>query len=228
MKNLFSKNSLIVSCQALEDEPLYGSEIMAKMAQAAFMGGAKGIRANTKKDIQAIKKVVDLPIIGIVKKDYEGYDIYITPTIKEVQEVYDAGAEIVAIDATNRQRPNGITLAQFVKNIKTQFPNLLIMADVATFEEGFNAYKLGVDIISTTLCGYTAETINTPIPNFDLVSKLSENIDIPIVCEGGVQTPEQLSKALSSGAYACVIGSAITRPRLITKRFSDVITNEIN
>lgn len=224
MKSMvITKGSLIVSCQALSDEPLHGSHIMAKMALAAKQGGAKGIRANSGKDIVAIKDVVDLPVIGIVKQDYDNSPVYITPTMKEVEEVVSAGAEIIAIDATCRPRPDGHSLQQFIDQIRATYPDVLIMADISTYEEGLRSIELGMDIISTTLSGYTEATKDVSLPNFTLLSQLVETTDIPIICEGGIQTPEEFRKALELGAYACVVGSAITRPQLITKKFTDVI-----
>lgn len=220
---ILKQHSLIVSCQALEDEPLHGSDIMAKMAKAAHDGGASGIRANSLADIQAIKAEVDLPVIGIVKRVYDGSEVYITPTMTEVDEVASSGAEIVAIDATARCRPNGCDLAAYIEEIRAKYPDLKIMADISTLDEGLHASTLGVDIISTTLCGYTEETKNVAIPNFKLVRQLSKRVPQPVICEGGIQTPEQLKKALQHGAYACVVGSAITRPQLITRKFTDVI-----
>jgi N-acylglucosamine-6-phosphate 2-epimerase len=222
-QTVLKEGSLIVSCQALADEPLHGSHIMAKMAIAAQVGGAKGIRANSGEDIKAIKDVVDLPVIGIVKQDYTNSPVYITPTMKEVDEVVASGAEIVAIDATCRPRPDGRSLETFIKDIRTTYPNVFIMADISTYEEGLRSMELGVDIISTTLSGYTEETKDVVIPNFSLLSKLVTTTDIPIICEGGIQTPDQFKEALELGAYACVVGSAITRPQLITKKFTDVI-----
>lgn len=224
-QNILKKHSLIVSCQALEDEPLHGSEIMAKMAMAAYSGGASGIRANSRVDIEAIKQVVSLPVIGIVKKVYEGSNVYITPTMKEVDEVAASHAEIVAVDATNRSRPDHLTLQQFVEQIRLKYPSLLLMADISTYEEGLNAYQLGFDIISTTMCGYTEETKDVKIPNFKLVKRLAKTVDVPIICEGGIQSPHQLLRAFKAGAYACVVGSAITRPQLITRKFTEVLTN---
>lgn len=220
---VLKKGSLIVSCQALSNEPLHGSHIMARMALAAKEGGAKGIRANSGADIIAIKKVVDLPVIGIVKQDYDNSPIYITPTMKEVDEVVSAGAEIIAIDATCRPRPDGHSLQEFIERIRVSYPDIFIMADVSTYEEGLRSIELGVDIISTTLSGYTEATKDVSLPNFELLSQLIAKTDIPVICEGGIQTPEQFKKALDLGAYACVVGSAITRPQLITKKFTDVI-----
>src|SRR5690606_24406352 len=150
------KNGCIVSCQALEDEPLFGSHHMAAIAKAAQEGGAVAIRANTPVDIAAIKQAVSLPVIGLYKMQYPDSDVYITPTMKEVSAVVEAGADMVAIDATVRPRPDGKSLGELISDIRTSFPQTLIVADVSTYEEGIEAIQLDVDIISTTMSGYTS------------------------------------------------------------------------
>lgn len=217
------QNNLIVSCQALVDEPLHSSFIMSKMALAAKLGGAAAIRANGYDDIKMIKEEVDLPVIGIVKKDYENSKVYITPTFKEVTEVYNAGAEIIAMDATLQGRPMGETLKNLVFKTKKEYPNLILMADISTYSEGILAEKLGFDLVSTTLSGYTPYTKDQNIPNLGLVKVLNENISIPVIAEGGIWTPEQLKLAFLNGAFSAVIGSAITRPMEITKKFVKVL-----
>lgn len=217
------KGGLVASCQALEDEPMHGSDIMAKMALAAFQGGAVGIRANTYNDIAAIKAMVDLPVIGIVKRDYEDSSIYITATMKEVREIVSAGAEIVALDCTMRRRPNGENLSDLILSIRKEYPNILIMADISTLEEGVNAEILGVDIISTTLSGYTEYTIAKDEPDFVLIIELISKVRIPVIAEGKVDTPEQAKECLELGAHAVVVGGAITRPKQITERFVKAI-----
>lgn len=213
------KGGLIVSCQALEDEPLYGSDIMAKMALAAFQGGAVGIRANTYENIKAIKEKVNLPVIGIVKRQYEDSDIYITPTMKEINEIVAAGAEIIALDCTLRRRPNKEDLHEFILKIREQFPSKLIMADISNYEEGINAEKLGVDIISTTLSGYTDYTVAKDSPDFKLIEDLVKIVNIPVIAEGRTNYPAQAKQCLMLGAHAVVVGGAITRPKQITERF---------
>lgn len=217
------KGGLIVSCQALDYEPLYGSSIMERMALAAFQGGAAGIRANTFEDIVAIKSRIDLPVIGIVKRDYEDSSIYITATIKEVREVATAGAEIVALDCTLRKRPKGENLEELILTIRREFPHLLIMADISTVEEGINAERLGVDIISTTLSGYTEYTEPKEGPDFNLIKDLVSRVKTPVIAEGKIDTPEQAKHCLDLGAYAIVVGGAITRPKQITERFIKAI-----
>lgn len=219
------KGGLIVSCQALEDEPLHSSYIMSKMAYAAMLGGAVGIRANGKEDIRAIKEIVNLPIIGISKVVYGDNPVFITPTIKEVEEVVEAGAHIVAIDATDRPRPDGISLKEFVDNIRNKFPNILLMADISKLSEGIECEKLGFDLIGTTLSGYTEDTKGKKLPDFTLMKELNEKLSTPIIAEGGIWTPEDLKRAFDTGVYAAVVGTAITRPMEITKRFVKAINN---
>ncbi len=220
-ENLYDKlrNGLIVSCQALSDEPLYSPYIMSRMAYAAKEGGAVGIRANSAVDIRAIKQEVDLPIIGIVKREYAGSEVYITPSMKEVDELVACGAEIIATDATNRPRPGARTLSEFWKEVKVKYPDQLFMADCASYKEGMNAASLGFDFIGTTMSGYTEETKDVKLPNHDLMRRLSMDSPKPVIAEGGIWTPEQLKEAFSLGVFAAVIGSAITRPRDITKHF---------
>lgn len=213
------KGGLVVSCQALADEPLHSPFIMSKMAGAAQLGGAVGIRANGYDDITSIKQQVDLPVIGIVKRDYEDSEVYITATLKEIDEVVKAGAEIIAVDATDQLRPDGQSLDDFYSEIRNAFPNLIVMADISTFEEGVKAEELGFDLVATTLSGYTKYTEGIELPNIHLVKSLAEVLDIPVMAEGGYWLAEDLEEAMMAGAYACIVGSAITRPMEITKRF---------
>lgn len=218
------KNKLIVSCQALDSEPLYSSKIMARMAVAAQEGGAGGIRANSPCDIQEIKAAVDLPIIGLYKVVYDDSDVYITPTMKEVDALMTVGADIIAVDATKRVRPNGQTFEEFFKEVKQKYPHQMFMADTSCYEEGLKARELGFDLIGTTMSGYTKYTKGTKLPNFDLMKKYVETLDMPIIAEGGIWTPEQFKAALDLGVWAAVVGTAITRPREITKHFIKGIT----
>ena len=218
------KGGLIVSCQALEDEPLHSSQIMMRMAQAALMGGAIGIRANSPVDCSAIKQNVDLPMIAIYKKVYGNSNVYITPTIEEVKKLLFINPEIIAVDATNRARPNGKMLEEFFKEIK-QIYNGLIMADISNLEEGIEAERIGFDLVSTTLCGYTDYTLDKPKPNIELIKRLKDALKIPIIAEGNVDSPDNAINCLDAGAWAVVVGAAITRPQLITKKFVDSIKN---
>ncbi len=217
------KGGLVVSCQALPHEPLHGSEFMAKMAYAALLGGAVGIRANTVSDITAIKKVVDLPIIGIIKRDYDDSSVYITPTLKEIDELCEIGVDIIALDATNRMRPGNLTLEVLFAQAKEKYPNQLFMADTSCFEEGLAAEKMGFDIVATTMAGYTPYTKGRPLPDTELLERYVNELHVPIIAEGGVHYPEQLRKVLDIGAHCAVVGGAITRPLEITQRFVAVL-----
>ena len=217
------KGGLIVSCQALETEPLYDSYIMSKMAWAAYLGGAVGIRANTVVDIKAIKEKVDLPVIGIIKQVYDDSDVYITPTMKEVDALVEIGCEIIAVDATDRLRPNGVTFEEFFTEVRAKYPNQLFMADTSCFEEGKKAEELGMDLIGTTMAGYTPYTKGTPLPDFKLMEKYVKELHSPVIAEGGIWVPEQLKQAIDTGVHAAVVGTAITRPMDITKHFIEAI-----
>lgn len=213
------KGGLIVSCQALKSEPLYGSEYMAKMAWAAYLGGAVGIRANTIVDIKAIKETVDLPIIGIIKAEYDDSDVYITPTIDEVDRLVEAGCEIIATDATKRLRPNGVSLEAFFTEVRKKYPHQLFMADTSSFEEGKLAEELGFDLIGTTMSGYTPYTKERILPDCELIQKYSTELNTPVIAEGGIWCPQDLKNVYKAGAFSAVCGTAITRPMDITKRF---------
>ena len=220
------KHKLIVSCQALDNEPLYSSFIMGRMAVAAQEGGAAGIRANSPEDIRQIKKVVDLPIIGLYKVEYTDSSVYITPTMKEVDALMEVGVDIIAVDATKCIRPNGQTFEEFFKAVKQKYPNQMFMADTSCYEEGVKAKELGLDIVGTTMSGYTEHTRGVSLPNYELMKKYVETLDMPIIAEGGIWTPEQLKAALDLGIWAAVVGTAITRPREITKHFLKGLSNQ--
>lgn len=213
------RGGLIVSCQALKEEPLYSSYIMSRMAYAAMLGGAAGIRANTVADITEIKKTVDLPIIGIIKEVYGDCNVYITPTMKEIDELVSCGADIIATDATKRTRPDGKTVDEFFAEVRKKYPDQLFMADCSSYEEGVHAAEIGFDLIGTTMNGYTEYTKGVELPNIDLMERLVKDCRKPVIAEGGIWLPEQLKAALNAGVLAAVIGGAITRPMEITKRF---------
>jgi N-acylglucosamine-6-phosphate 2-epimerase len=215
---------LIVSCQALSTEPLYSAYIMGRMAFAAKEGGACGIRANTVVDITEIRKTVDLPVIGIIKAVYDGSDVYITPTAKEVEELIPTGVEIIAIDATDRKRPDGKSLDEFFGEIRKKYPDQLFMADCSSFEDCAHAAKIGFDLVGTTLCSYTEKTKGTPIPSYELLDRITRELNVPVIAEGGVWERDQLSKVFEYPVHAAVVGTAITRPRDITRRFVEAIT----
>ncbi len=216
------KGKLIVSCQALEGEPLCVPGYMAKMALAAKIGGAVGIRANGPEDIKSIKKETNLPIIGIWKQMTEGCDVYITPTFESAKAVCEAGADIIAIDCTFRKNAEGRFTWELIKEIKEKL-NVLVMADISTVEEGLNAEKAGADLVSTTLSGYTSYSKKTDGPDFELISALSSKLSVPLMVEGRIWTTDHAKKAFELGAYAIIVGGAITRPHEITGRFVKAI-----
>ena len=213
------KGGLIVSCQALPEEPLHSSFIMGRMAYAAYLGGAVGIRSNSVEDIREIKTTVSLPIIGLIKQDYPDCKVRITPTMKEVDALAEVGVDIIAMDATNRPRPDGRSIAETFPEVRAKYPDQLFMADCATYEEAVQAQELGFDLVGTTMNGYTDDTRHMPPPNFDFMRKLAENLTVPVVAEGGIFSLEQLHMAMDQGVHACVVGSAITRPMKITQRY---------
>ena len=198
---------------------------MGRMALAAKEGGAAGIRANTKEDIAEIRKNVDLPIIGIVKRDYPDCKVYITPTMKEIDELMEVKPEIIAIDATKDLRPNGVALDEFYAQIREKYPNQLLMADCSTYEEAKHADELGFDFIGTTLVGYTEQSKDMKIEqnDFELIKKIVKNVKHNVIAEGNINTPEKVKRVMQLGVFSIVVGSAITRPQLITKTFVDVL-----
>jgi N-acylglucosamine-6-phosphate 2-epimerase len=216
------RGRLIVSCQALPHEPLYGSAIMARMAVAATQGGAAAIRANTPQDIAAIHAAVTLPIVGLYKVDVPGYDVYITPRLSDAVAVAEAGASVIAVDATQRPRPEYESLADYIAAIHAA-TGLPVMADISTFDEGMAAAAAGADIVSTTMSGYTPYSPAEPGPDLELVRRLAAVLAVPLVAEGRYHTPEQVAQALAGGATAVVVGGAITRPQEITHRFVSAI-----
>ncbi|WP_105685821.1 N-acetylmannosamine-6-phosphate 2-epimerase [Cronobacter dublinensis] len=223
------KGKLVVSCQALENEPLHSPFIMGRMALAAAQGGALGIRANSVADIAAIKQQVTLPVIGIIKRDYPGSEVFITATMREVTELMRAAPEMIALDATARARPDGETLEQLVRRIRRDFPEVLLMADISDVDEAVAADALGFDCVCTTLYGYTAPTRGHRLPenDFALLKDVLAAVALPVIAEGNVDTPERAARCLSLGAHAVVVGGAITRPQQITRRFTDALGSPV-
>lgn len=221
------KGQLIVSCQALPQEPLHSSFIMGRMARAAKEGGAAGIRANTKEDIKEIQEVTDLPIIGIVKRDYPDSAVYITPTMKEIKELMEVKPEIVAIDATGALRPGNVTLADFFHQIKEKYPEQKLMADCSTIEEALFADELGFDFIGTTMVGYTPQSKGLKIEenDFEILRTILKKVKHPVIAEGNVNSPEKAKRVIELGSYAVVVGSSITRPQLITKGYAEAVNS---
>ena len=219
------KGKLIVSCQALPHEPLHSSFIMGRMALAAKEGGAYGIRANTKEDIAEIQARVDLPVIGIVKRDYEDSKVYITPTMKEINELMEVKPDIIALDATHSLRPGGRTLDEFYREIRKSYPEQLLMADCSTVEEALHADQLGFDFIGTTLVGYTDQSRDLKIESndFEIIRQIVATVKHRVIAEGNINTPEKAKRVIELGAFSVVVGSIITRPQLITKSFAQAL-----
>ena len=221
------KGHLIVSCQALPNEPLHSSFIMGRMARAAKEGGALGIRANTKEDIAEIQKDVDLPVIGIVKRDYDDSKVYITPTMKEVDELMslEVRPDVLALDATGALRPGNVTLDEFYTAIRKKYPDQPLMADCSTIEEALHADELGFDFIGTTMVGYTEQSKGDKIEenDFEIIRTILSKVKHNVIAEGNINTPEKAKRVIELGCYSVVVGSIITRPQVITKNFTDVM-----
>ncbi|WP_107667374.1 N-acetylmannosamine-6-phosphate 2-epimerase [Cyanothece sp. BG0011] len=216
---IIPKSSLIVSCQAPVDSPLFDPKIIAAMAKAAVNQGAKGIRINTPNHVKQVRQELpNIPLIGLWKQDYSGYDIYITPCYHDAVAIAEAGADIIAIDGTLRNRPQGETLADLINNIHQKLGKL-VMADVDTIENAIASAQAGADFVGTTLYGYTKETENFQPPGFSLLEEMSQKLTVPIIAEGGISTPEDAKKALNYGAYSVVVGTAITGIDLKVKAF---------
>lgn len=223
------QGGLIVSCYAGEDfnEEMGRPEIMAAMAKSCVAGGASAIRTNLE-NVEQIRKTVDVPLIGI-KKVYKSGDMFtgdfrITPTMKEVDDLVKAGVDGIAIDGTKRERYDDLTLEEFIKQIKAKY-DIFVIADISTTEEGIHAIACGADLVGTTLSGYTPYSKNpivfgqlpTPEPDYEIISELKKAGVEKIIAEGRISNGRQMKKALKAGAYAVVIGTAITEPRKIVK-----------
>lgn len=218
------KGRIVVSCQATPGEPLYDPQrtVMHLMARAAKQAGARMIRTSSVRDIIAVKEETGLPVIGLIKREYPGYVGRITMTMREVDECVEAMADIVSIDMTDNIRGDGLTPTQFLKQVKEKYPNIIVMADCATYEEGMAAYAAGADLVGSTMSGYTPQTAHKQAeghPDYDLVERLSKALPCPVIAEGRIHTPEQARKMLEAGAWAVVVGGAITRPLEIASRF---------
>lgn len=218
------RRKLVISCQALPNEPLHGYMIMGRMALAAKNAGAAGIRAQGVEDIREIQKVTGLPVIGIIKRNYPDSEVFITATKQEVTELLATDCEMIALDATTRPRPNDEKLIDLLKQIHAG--NRQAMADCSTFEEAKLAEELGFDCISTTLAGYTSYSRQSIGPDFKLIEQLIKEIEIPVIAEGKIHTPEQLKRIFDLGVYSAVVGGAITRPQEIAERFIVEIKEE--
>ncbi|MDJ0796757.1 MAG: N-acetylmannosamine-6-phosphate 2-epimerase [Calothrix sp. MO_167.B12] len=215
-------HQLIVSCQAPLDSPLHNPSVIAAMTRATVNNGAAGVRIDTPNHIIAVRQQINQPIIGLWKQVTAGYDVYITPQFHHAAAVAEAGADIIAIDATHRNRPGGETVADMINKIHQQLGKP-VMADVDTIEAAISAAKAGADIVSTTLFGYTTATQDLFPPGFTLLSQMLKEVDIPVFCEGGISSPQMACQAFDLGAYAVVVGTAITGIDFLTNSYSQAI-----
>ena len=223
------EKGLIVSCQVVDKEahrqpgnPMWGPSVMAMLAKAAVLGGACGIRVNGPADTKAVRDAVEVPVIGIHKLDIDGYAVRITPTIESAREIVASGADIVALDATDRPHPEGLSGVEIVRLAKREL-SVPIMADVSTCEEGIAAAEAGADMVATTLAGYTPYSDHKEGPSLELVRELSDAVSVPIIAEGRISTPEEAAQAIKNGAYAVVIGAMIINPQRITEKYFEAL-----
>ena len=224
------KGGLVVSCQVQHDDPVYSMDFVVKMAKAAEWGGAVGIRANSPDQIAEIRKNVKLPIIGLYKIWHDDTDVFITPTLEAAKQVWEAGADIIALDCTSQITHEGKPAYELLPIVKKAIPEAIIFADVSNYEEAKRAVELGADIVGPTLYGYTEETKDIEQPDLREFARMCRDFgdEVCMMMEGHVYTPEDAMKCLYLGAHSVVVGSAITRPHLITKRFVDLISGYQN
>ncbi|MEW6492235.1 MAG: N-acetylmannosamine-6-phosphate 2-epimerase [Cyanobacteriota bacterium] len=221
------RKGLIVSCQAPVDSPLHEPVVIAAMAQASVNQGAVGVRIDTPAHIQAVRQQCPTTrIIGLWKQQLPGCEVYITPQFHHAEAIASAGADIIAIDATLRERPEGETVETLIARIHEELGKL-VMADVDTLESAIAAQKTGADIVGTTLYGYTAQTQHLSPPGFDFLSQMVEQLDVPVICEGGIASPQMAQKALQLGAYAVVVGTAITGIDLQVKAYQKALLDAV-
>lgn len=215
------QGGLIVSCQAYPGEPMLDPRTMAQIARAAVAGGAVGIRGKGLDDLRQMTAVLDVPVIGLVKVGGEG--VYITPTLDDCLAVAQTGAHIVALDGTRRPRPDGRTLTQTVAGLRRAYPDVLVMADCGSLGDAEEAVAAGVDVLGTTLAGYTGERPRTEGPDWEVVDQIVGLDARPVFVEGRVHSPEQAGEAMRRGAHAVVVGTAITHPTTLTRWFADAV-----
>jgi N-acylglucosamine-6-phosphate 2-epimerase len=214
------RGGLVVSAQAYPGEPMRNPETMTQVAESAVIGGAVGIRAQGLGDIALIHERVNLPLIGLWK-DGDG-DVFITPTLRHAIAVHAAGSDIVALDGTRRPRPDGLTLAETIRRLKEQ-TGAIVMADAGSLADGIAAVEAGADCVGTTLSGYSGERPKTSGPDIELIEQLVAALDVPVIAEGRIHTPDQAAAAIAAGAFSVVVGTAITHPATITRWFADAV-----
>lgn len=217
------KSGLIVSCQAPVESPLHDPHVITAMAVAAMNQGAAGIRLDTPAHVASARPRVTVPIIGLWKQQIPGSDVYITPNFHHAAAIARAGADMIAIDATLRSRPNGETVAELIQRIHTELGKA-VMADIDTLEAAIAAAEAGADIVGTTLYGYTAATQGQQPPGFDLLQAMVDRLSVPVICEGGIASPQMARQALDYGAYAVVVGTAITGIDLQVKAYRQALS----
>lgn len=221
------KGGLVVSCQVQHDDPIYTDNMVVKMAEAARWAGAVGIRANSPEQIKAIKEAVpELPMIGLWKVWHDDTDVFITPTMKEVKAIWEAGAEIIALDCTAQVTHEGTQAWNLIKEVKKEIPEAIIFADVSNLEEARRAVENGADIVAPTLYGYTKETSHIEGADYRMFAQMCRELkdEAYVMMEGHLYTPEDAMKCIFLGAHSVVVGSAITRPHLTAKRFVDLLS----
>ena len=213
-----ARGGLVVSAQAPPGSPLRAPELMAAMARAAAAGGARAIRAEGAADVRAIKAAVGLPVIGLRKRELADSEVYITPELRDAGELVAAGADAIALDATLRPRPGGQSAADFIARLRAEL-GVPLLADVDGFEAGVAAREAGADAVATTLSGYTGGEVPAE-PDIELVRRLAAELDCPVLAEGRYGTPDAVRAAFGAGAHAVVVGTAITDPLALTRRFA--------
>ncbi|MCY7321559.1 MAG: N-acetylmannosamine-6-phosphate 2-epimerase [Phormidesmis sp. CAN_BIN36] len=221
---IHSLRGLVVSCQAPVESPLHEPAVIAAIAQAAINQGAAGVRIDTPTHVAAVRSRLDQPIIGLWKQQIPGFDVYITPQFHHAAKIAEAGADVIAIDATLRDRPNGATVAALIAQIHADL-NKPVMADVDSLEAAIAAVEAGADCVGTTLYGYTAQTQHLSPPGFDLLTEMVKTLKIPVICEGGIASPEMARRAIELGATTVVVGTAITGIDLQVKAYRSALTD---
>lgn len=214
------RGGLVVSCQAYGDEPMNDAETMTKVALSVVTGGAVAVRAQGISHLERMRPQLEVPLIGLWKDGADG--VFITPTLQHAIAVAETGSDVVALDGTGRPRPDGLTLAETIRELRARH-DVLVMADVSTFEEGVDAVAVGADLVGTTLSGYTPYTVKTAGPDLELVERLAAELDVPVIAEGRIHTPAAAAEAMARGAHCVVVGTAITHPASITAWFADAV-----